>query len=558
MSFASPLYLIGLALIPVALVLYVRSERRPQAFAPANLLPSVAPRRAGWRRHAAIVGYGVAVAALLVSLAKPQATIAVPTEQARVMIVTDRSGSMLAADVSPNRLAAAKKAAATFLDAIPDKVKVGAVAFNQNAEVLQSPTRDHDAVREALQSVKAAGSTATGDAITAALKSLKGKAPAAIVLLSDGKSVRGSDPLEAAQAAKERKIPIYTVALGTAQGHDRRRRPGAARPADAREDREGHRRQGVHRRRRQVARPGLQAPGLPGRHREAQARGHEPLRRRRARADGHVRPLLHPHVRARALKGPSMTHPPEIDPAAEVRRALEASLYECKRVVVGQDAMLERLLVALLTGGHVLLEGVPGLAKTLTVRTLATVLGGSFGRIQFTPDLVPADLVGTRIWQPGDGTFRTDLGPVFANLLLADEINRAPAKVQSALLEVMQEHQVTIGGETHRVPEPFLVLATQNPIESEGTYDLPEAQVDRFLFKLVVDYPAVEDEIAVVDRISVSEPRAHQSARHPRAAEVPAGRARGVRRPLDDRLRGRARRRDPATRAATGSPTSSR
>jgi MoxR-like ATPase len=206
-----------------------------------------------------------------------------------------------------------------------------------------------------------------------------------------------------------------------------------------------------------------------------------------------------------------MTQPPEIDPAAEVRRALEASLYECKRVVVGQDAMLERLLVALLTGGHVLLEGVPGLAKTLTVRTLATVLGGSFGRIQFTPDLVPADLVGTRIWQPGDGTFRTDLGPVFANLLLADEINRAPAKVQSALLEVMQEHQVTIGGETHRVPEPFLVLATQNPIESEGTYDLPEAQVDRFLFKLVVDYPAVEDEIAVVDRISVSAPRAHQS-----------------------------------------------
>ena len=201
-----------------------------------------------------------------------------------------------------------------------------------------------------------------------------------------------------------------------------------------------------------------------------------------------------------------MTHP-EIDPAADARRALEASLYECKRVVVGQDAMLERLLVALLTGGHVLLEGVPGLAKTLTVRTLATVLGGSFGRIQFTPDLVPADLVGTRLWQPGDGSFRTELGPVFANLLLADEINRAPAKVQSALLEVMQEHQVTIGGTTHRVPEPYLVLATQNPIESEGTYDLPEAQVDRFLFKLVVDYPSVEDEIAVVDRVSVEMPR---------------------------------------------------
>jgi MoxR-like ATPase len=209
-----------------------------------------------------------------------------------------------------------------------------------------------------------------------------------------------------------------------------------------------------------------------------------------------------------------MTRPtdiPETDPAGEVRRALEASLYQCKRVVVGQDAMLERLLVALLTGGHVLIEGVPGLAKTLTVRTLATVLGGSFGRIQFTPDLVPADLVGTRIWQPGDGTFRTELGPVFANLLLADEINRAPAKVQSALLEVMQEHQVTIGGESFGVPEPFLVMATQNPIESEGTYDLPEAQVDRFLFKLVVDYPEVEDEIAVVDRISVETPRAHRA-----------------------------------------------
>jgi MoxR-like ATPase len=185
--------------------------------------------------------------------------------------------------------------------------------------------------------------------------------------------------------------------------------------------------------------------------------------------------------------------------ADSTRRALQAALYECKRVVVGQDAMLERVLVALLTGGHVLLEGVPGLAKTLTVRTLSGVLGGTFSRVQFTPDLVPADLVGTRIWQPDSGEFRTELGPVFANLLLADEINRAPAKVQSALLEVMQEHQVTIGGRTHHVPEPFLVLATQNPIESEGTYALPEAQVDRFLFKLVVDYPDPEDEVAVLD-----------------------------------------------------------
>jgi Ca-activated chloride channel homolog len=217
-SFASPTFLIGLALIPVAIVLYARLERRPQTFAPAHLMPSVAPKRAGWRRHAAITGYGIATAALLIALAKPQATVAVPTEQARVMIVTDRSGSMQATDVAPSRLAAAKKAAATFLDAIPDKVRVGAVAFNQKAEVLQSPTRDHDAVREAIESIRPAGSTATGDAITAALQSITGKAPAAIVLLSDGKSVRGSDPLEAAQKAKERKIPIYTVALGTANG----------------------------------------------------------------------------------------------------------------------------------------------------------------------------------------------------------------------------------------------------------------------------------------------------------------------------------------------------
>jgi MoxR-like ATPase len=196
-----------------------------------------------------------------------------------------------------------------------------------------------------------------------------------------------------------------------------------------------------------------------------------------------------------------MSDPETPDIAPVARRALQTALYECKRVIVGQDAMLERVLVALLTGGHVLLEGVPGLAKTLTVRTLAQVLGGSFSRVQFTPDLVPADLVGTRIWQPDRGEFRTELGPVFTNLLLADEINRAPAKVQSALLEVMQEHQVTIGGETFKVPNPFLTLATQNPIESEGTYALPEAQVDRFLFKLLVDYPSVDDEIAVVDRI---------------------------------------------------------
>jgi MoxR-like ATPase len=204
-----------------------------------------------------------------------------------------------------------------------------------------------------------------------------------------------------------------------------------------------------------------------------------------------------------------MSHETDLDPT-EPRRALEAALFETKKVVIGQDAMLERLLVALLTGGHVLLEGVPGLAKTLTVRTLARVLGGSFRRVQFTPDLVPADLVGTRIWRPDIGEFQIELGPVFGNLLLADEINRAPAKVQSALLEVMQEQQVTLGGKSFEVPRPFLVLATQNPIESEGTYALPEAQVDRFLFKLLVDYPTPSDEAAVVELSLQSEPEVRE------------------------------------------------
>src|SRR5271167_218220 len=184
----------------------------------------------------------------------------------------------------------------------------------------------------------------------------------------------------------------------------------------------------------------------------------------------------------------------------DARASLNEALSEIKRVIVGQDAMLERLLVSLLAGGHVLLEGVPGLAKTLTLKTLSSVLGGSFGRIQFTPDLVPADLVGTRVWRPDTGVFDTELGPVFHNFVLADEINRAPAKVQSALLEVMQEQQVTIGGTTYRVPLPFIVMATQNPIESEGTYPLPEAQVDRFLMKILVDYPSTGEEAAVVGR----------------------------------------------------------
>ena len=181
---------------------------------------------------------------------------------------------------------------------------------------------------------------------------------------------------------------------------------------------------------------------------------------------------------------------------------MERILYEVKRVVVGQDRFLERVLIALLAQGHLLVEGVPGLAKTLTVKTLARTTRGSFKRIQFTPDLVPADLVGTRIYNPKSGEFGTSLGPVFANLLLADEINRAPAKVQSALLEVMQERQVTIAGETHKVPEPFVVMATQNPIETEGTYPLPEAQVDRFMMKVLVDYPSEEEEFVIAQRVT--------------------------------------------------------
>jgi MoxR-like ATPase len=187
-------------------------------------------------------------------------------------------------------------------------------------------------------------------------------------------------------------------------------------------------------------------------------------------------------------------------------RDLERVLFEVKKVIVGQDRVVERLLVSLLARGHCLLEGLPGLAKTLAAETLATVVGGTFHRIQFTPDLLPADVVGTRVYRASTETFDVELGPVFANFVLADEINRAPAKVQSALLEVMAEHQVTIGGRTFEVPRPFLVLATQNPIESEGVYQLPEAQRDRFLMKVVVDYPSLAEEVEIVHRIGVRPP----------------------------------------------------
>ena len=218
---------------------------------------------------------------------------------------------------------------------------------------------------------------------------------------------------------------------------------------------------------------------------------------------------------------------PELDP----RVGLEEALYELKRVVVGQDAMLERLLVALLAGGHVLLEGVPGLAKTLTVKTLAEVLGGRFRRVQFTPDLVPSDLVGTRIYRPDTGALRHRARPGLRQLPARRRDQPRAAKVQSALLEVMQERQVTIGGETYPLPRPFLVMATQNPIESEGTYPLPEAQVDRFLFKLVVDYPSTGEEAAVVGRAIAPPVRVRERLSTAALETASAARPRGVRRP---------------------------
>ena len=210
-------------------------------------------------------------------------------------------------------------------------------------------------------------------------------------------------------------------------------------------------------------------------------------------------------VPTRALTGTTTSPRRGCDRWTNPHRAtkpMEQVLYEVKKVIVGQDHLLERLIVALLARGHVLVEGVPGLAKTMAIKTLADSIGGEFHRIQFTPDLVPADLVGTRIYNQRSGEFTTSLGPVFTNLLLADEINRAPAKVQSALLEVMQERQVTIGRETHAVPDPFLVMATQNPIESEGTYPLPEAQVDRFMLKVLVAYPSPTEEFVIVERMT--------------------------------------------------------
>ncbi len=236
-----------------------------------------------------------------------------------------------------------------------------------------------------------------------------------------------------------------------------------------------------------------------------------------------------------------MDQPP--DPNRD--KPMERVLYEVKKVIVGQDILLERLIVALLARGHILVEGVPGLAKTMAIKTLAEAIGGEFQRIQFTPDLVPADLIGTRIYNQKTGEFNTSLGPVFTNLLLADEINRAPAKVQSALLEVMQERQVTIGRETYKVPDPFLVMATQNPIESEGTYPLPEAQVDRFMLKVLVGYPTSTEEFVIVERMTSAIQAVQKVIDASQLLELQQRSRPGVRGPGADRVRRQARYGDP-------------
>src|SRR5207248_2085435 len=234
---------------------------------------------------------------------------------------------------------------------------------------------------------------------------------------------------------------------------------------------------------RQLGRPAAQPPGPGDRHRDGPRQSHQPGRLHRSR-------LRRPDHRSRRRAHATAVSNSErtgMELSQDHEKPMEQVLYEVKKVIVAQDHLLERLMVALLARGHILVEGVPGLAKTMAIRTLAGAIGGPVHRLQFTPDLVPADLIGTRIYNQRSGEFSTSLGPVFTNLLLADEINRAPAKVQSALLEVMQERQVTIGRETHKVPDPFLVMATQNPIETEGTYALPDAQVDRFMLKVLVD-----------------------------------------------------------------------
>jgi MoxR-like ATPase len=241
-------------------------------------------------------------------------------------------------------------------------------------------------------------------------------------------------------------------------------------------------------------------------------------------------PSFHPE--SQRTSGDASFACPDDATATRLAERFRSARTEVEKVIVGQSQLLERILIALLAGGHVLIEGVPGLAKTRTVRTFAEVLGGSWQRVQFTPDLVPSDLVGTRVWLPGEGRFSLEIGPVSTNFLLADEINRAPAKVQSALLEAMEERQVTIGRETVRLPDPFLVLATQNPLESEGTYPLPEAQTDRFMFRVVVTYPSATEELEVVRRALVGTDRPQHALSIVDVVEARAAR-RGVYVPKD-------------------------
>ena len=250
-----------------------------------------------------------------------------------------------------------------------------------------------------------------------------------------------------------------------------------------------------------------------------------------------------------------MSTQPEQREAAQAD-SLEDVVYHVKRVIVGQDILLERMVVALVARGHLLVEGVPGLAKTLAVKTFADALGVQFQRIQFTPDLVPADIVGTRIYNQKLGEFEVALGPIFANLVLADEINRAPAKVQSALLEAMQERQVTIARETYPLPDPFLVMATQNPIESDGTYPLPEAQVDRFMLKVVVDYPTATEEFVIVERMVAGLEHLHEVMGVAQLRTLQQAVRGRVRRPAPDRVRGQGRQRDTRTRGPSASAIS--
>ena len=270
------------------------------------------------------------------------------------------------------------------------------------------------------------------------------------------------------------------------------------------------------------------------------------------------------HVTGRAVRKYGLVRmnteaaPPAMMDDPTTAETFEKIFFELRKVIVGQTRLLERLLVGLLCRGHCLLESVPGLAKTLAAETLADVVGGSFARIQFTPDLLPSDIVGTRIYRGSSETFDVELGPVFVNFLLTDEINRAPAKVQSALLEVMAEQQVTIGGVTHQVPDPFFVVATQNPIESEGVYQLPDAQRDRFMMKIVLDYPTADEEMLILDRMSVDR-AARRPGHRPRRAERAAGAGRRrVRRPQRQPVRRRPRAGAPATPTGSGSATCDR